>query len=49
MKKNHAYGNVEVWHKDQWGGLCDDHFGENEGKVVCRMLGYDRVTEVGKI
>ena len=32
-------GRVEVRFRGVWGTVCDDNFGEEEGAVVCRMLG----------
>lgn len=40
-KSNQMEGRVEVRYKGIWGTVCDDDFGENEAKVVCRSLGYD--------
>jgi hypothetical protein len=31
---------VEVYCNGQWGTICDDEFGDNEAKLVCRQLGY---------
>ena len=27
-------------HHGQWGTICDDDFGKEEGRVVCKMLGF---------
>ena len=36
---NVTSGRLEVRHSGLWGSVCDDEFGEEEGSVVCRMLG----------
>ncbi|XP_005100727.2 deleted in malignant brain tumors 1 protein [Aplysia californica] len=31
---------IQVDNAGQWGGVCDDKFGQNEAIVACRMLGF---------
>lgn len=33
-------GRVEVYTDQQWGTVCDTHWGEQEARVVCENLGY---------
>ena len=53
-----AEGRLEVFHKQRWGSVCDDFFGEPFGgkknhveSVACKLLGYDdgeKVTGYGR-
>jgi len=34
-------GNVEIFHNNRWGSICDDEWDKNEADLVCKQLGYD--------
>ncbi|XP_019853525.1 PREDICTED: uncharacterized protein LOC100633050 [Amphimedon queenslandica] len=36
-------GRVEVYWDERWGTVCDDYFGQNDGRVICKYLGFPDV------
>ena len=37
-----AKGIVSVFHKGEWGLICDKNFDEKTGQVMCSQLGFDK-------
>ena len=33
-------GTVEIHYNGTWGSVCDDYWGFEEARVVCKMLGF---------
>ncbi|XP_063157062.1 deleted in malignant brain tumors 1 protein-like [Candoia aspera] len=36
---SHCSGRVEISHDQQWGTVCDDHWGLKHAEVICREMG----------
>jgi len=41
-----ASGRLEIRHDGRWGTICDDGFGEQDGRVACRQLGFSGLLRV---
>lgn len=37
---SHNQGRLEIKLGNTWGTICDDDWGLDDARVVCRMLGY---------
>ncbi|KAH9508829.1 hypothetical protein Btru_050159 [Bulinus truncatus] len=35
-------GRIEIFANSQWGTICDDHWDDNDAKVVCHMMGFSK-------
>ena len=37
---NYISGQVEIYHKEEWGTICSQDFDDNDANVICKTAGY---------
>ncbi|XP_068436943.1 lysyl oxidase homolog 3B isoform X1 [Clinocottus analis] len=42
--RKHNEGRIELFHKGEWGTICDDDFSLHNANVLCRQLGFVSAT-----
>lgn len=42
--RKHNEGRIELFHKGEWGTICDDDFSISNANVLCRQLGFVSAT-----
>ncbi|XP_071477442.1 antigen WC1.1-like [Diadema antillarum] len=47
--RNHLEGRLEIFHDNQWGTVCADHFDKEAAQVACRALGLGNATGVLRV
>ena len=46
---NAGNGRLEVFLNGRWGTVCEDDFGQEDGDVACRQLGYEGAIGYGRV
>lgn len=42
--RKHNEGRIELFHRGEWGTICDDDFSISNANVLCRQLGFVSAT-----
>ena len=42
-------GRLEIFYNGQWGTVCENGFGQEEGTVVCQHLGWEVAIGYGRV
>lgn len=45
---NGLSGRVDICYNNVWGTVCDDFWGTNDARVVCRQLGLGTASKINK-